>query len=915
MQIARMMALVVLGLAISALGAVDFDAPQPEVAGEQIYQCDFTHATQSAVRERGGKGTIAGVIHPDWSLDNSANFPNKVTATVMEDDGMTQRTFWRIESVKIERHNRDLILLWQNPIIPIPEGGKHMLRIRMRVRGTPGVRVRVNGTPRSTQAEFVLQGQWQDKVLMLPIYPDKKDADAKFALRMDVDGSGHDAVTLDLTELEVRAVSSEAVSDAVKKAMPAGMSLANAMRTTRFPLGLPFGWTPVTMDYPSLFFKATADPRTVGPSGFPTLKVEAASDDLGYLNGKGRGLRFTSAPLMILDPSQPHVFSTYVKGRGELEVSVRLNWKPRAAVQVTLDGSDQWQRVEVPFTPTLMDNQPLAAWFTVDTKPGEAIWFDAMQLEAGEKASDYKTQLQAEVQVNVEPQHRVQFDDEPAVVQWATTGASAGATLHLRVINSYGQSASLEAIQLDGSPLQQGVADYVKWPDRPLGQYRVEGWIERGGERVSPYDEVLVMRVRRPRYWGKDAPNSAFGGHFDAHPTIAGAAKAIGMNWVRDWDSKWSELQPDEKQWRDRKARIQAYRDAHIKVLAVMSSVPKWAQLQVEGLKPTDYPRTLSLYGDYIERFLRFHEGNIAAIEVFNEPWISRHFNQGVPIAGGKYVDWDNPYQKFDDLTRVAHERVQKVAPDVLTVGINTNQANRQWTEGMLSVEGLKHCDVASYHMYALGQGIPGDTYEWAIREALDPIEKARPGFPVWMTEGSPTAHNMGTGLVERIAPGHQEDNGIRLRSDRHIRYALTPLARGVDRLFYYTMGGGRFYQPKDWGWGILMDGSGTLWPEAAAFSNMAWHLEETQFVGTHKLDERTYLYLFKRTTGQGGVGVLVYDLAATTVPSRPLPNADDVTCRDIFGNVLTPGSIMPAEATFITTSGDTTRIVQAFNP
>ncbi len=897
-------AVLVVGPVWAGAPADSDDAPDVMelVQGNLVYTADFTNATKSAVRESGGKGEITGVIHEDWSLHNSANFPNKVTATVMEDDGMTQRSFWRVESRKTERHNRDLILLWQKAVIPLPQDEQHRMVIKLQVRGTRGVRVRVHPQPNVTKTEFVFTGQWQNEQIVLTAYPKKDEPEAKFQIKLDVDGSGHDEVTMDLAKVEVRSLSLSVIKQSIAASVPAGKYPPNTMRTSRFPLGLPFGWTPLTKDYSSIFLRAEADPETKGPSGFGALKISATSDDLVHNLIKGdRGMRFTSAPLMIPDTTARHVLSIYARGEGKLSVTVQQKWKPRGGKTIQLKEEDGWQRIEVPFEPVLLDSQPLNAWFVVDVPQGKAIWLDAMQLERGEKAGPYTTQLQAEVQMGLPTDRQTQFDDEPAAAKWAVTGAPKDATLCVRVVNSYHEESEVHRTKLSGEPLEIGTVDYLKWPQRPLGQYRVEAWVEQGGKRISPFDEVLVTRVRRPRYWGVDAPASPFAGHFDSHPRIATAAKAIGFNAVRDWASQWKMLQPQQDQWFDRKMRLQVYRDQHIGVLAVSSAVPQWAQAQFDGLKPTDYPRELSLYGDFIEKFLRFHEGNVEAIEVFNEPWITRHFNKGEPLTGGSHVAWEDAHQRFDDLTRTAQAAARRVDPSVKVVGINTHQADRDWTQGMLRVGGLKHCDVASYHLYAFGRGLPGDTFTWTIRECLDPIFEAQPDMPIWMTEGSPCAHNMGTGLIERIVPGRQSDDGIMQRADRHVRYGVEQLALGVDRIYYYTMGGGGFYEPQSWGWRVLMDGTGTLWPEAAAISNMAWHLENTRFVRTVELDASTFVYLFERTAEPGSVGVIVYDLAAVTKPTYRLPDEQQLVFVDLLGNEVQRGELLPSTATFVT--------------
>ena len=71
------------------------------------------------------------------------------------------------------------------------------------------------------------------------------------------------------------------------------------------------------------------------------------------------------------------------------------------------------------------------------------------------------------------------------------------------------------------SALMQGAAEPVLllesnnvFPEKPYGAFRVEAWVENpDGQRISPYNEIVVYRLHRPRHWMEDSPNSSFGVH------------------------------------------------------------------------------------------------------------------------------------------------------------------------------------------------------------------------------------------------------------------------------------------------------------------------------------------------------------------------------------------------------------------
>ena len=177
----------------------------------------------------------------------------------------------------------------------------------------------------------------------------------------------------------------------------------------------------------------------------------------------------------------------------------------------------------------------------------------------------------------------MQFEDEPAELAYAVTSAPAGAVLRSRVVNVYGEQKPLPPATLGNAFLQQGRLSYLAFPERPFGPFRVEAWVEdASGVRISPYNELVVFHLRRPHYWGKDAPLSPFGVHTLATTRHDQMAKAVGVNWTRLHDAGleyigWYHLEPQKGTWVFRNKEIARYRRDHIKVLGLLSTAPPWA--------------------------------------------------------------------------------------------------------------------------------------------------------------------------------------------------------------------------------------------------------------------------------------------------------------------------------------------------
>src|SRR5207302_830360 len=130
----------------------------------------------------------------------------------------------------------------------------------------------------------------------------------------------------------------------------------------------------------------------------------------------------------------------------------------------------------VTFNPSL-----LAQTHQLQLVSSGTIWIDAMQIEPGSAASDYQSRNRAEVSLAVSLGNasaaRIQFIDEPPLIDFAVTGKASGAILKTKVINLYGKEQSLPDVKLSDDFIRRGELKYDVFPNRPLGQFRIEAWV------------------------------------------------------------------------------------------------------------------------------------------------------------------------------------------------------------------------------------------------------------------------------------------------------------------------------------------------------------------------------------------------------------------------------------------------------
>ena len=530
---------------------------------------------------------------------------------------------------------------------------------------------------------------------------------------------------------------------------------------------------------------------------------------------------------------------------------------------------------------------------------------------------------------------RIVFDDEKPAVDIAVTsvGNLKEAFLRWKVYDV------TDNLIKEG---RRGAESRIRLTALPeiYGPMRMEVAVERDGKTISPVDELVWHRLRRPRYWGRDAPDSSFGIHMLSATRRILAAKAIGINWTRLHDAGlsycgWWNLEPEKGEWRFFDEELYRYRRHGIRIFAELGTAPPWASYYAEsGVKGFGYfdkffqPKNLEDYANYVRVFCTRYKQEIDTFDVWNEPWIKAWWGVGYDhTRKGRagYVTSEHPQADFVRLTRTAREEVHKIIPEAKVFGFNsttspeagaadaTRMGGASWTRGVLESGGMDHCDGIAYHCYTSGGvGYPGDSVEAGLQTAVGPIRTKYDGKvprPVWMTEGSPLIHRMGNGMYRRVFPGERPSEMIE-SADRIARYHISMLANGVSRIFIYSMHahGGTFSESRK-EWNAFTTDDGFLHPSGAAHAHLAWLLEDTVFVERRLVGKGVHAYLFAGN-----------DRAVAALSAEPEYDELDVKCgkgvtaTDLFGNALPETATFKGEVIYLeASSANAIRAVLSF--
>lgn len=867
--------------------------------GAVLFDCNFGDAAHPIQDGTGKpKERVTGVLPAGWH-DNSEWANVWAACRVNEEDG---RTFLRCEVARIE----DGWFQLAGPGVRDP-GSEAFLRLTVRVRNlsaaplTLGIRMQAAPYTMHWNAKHAFAREWVTR--SYDFRPDPLGHPAGLYLLM------HGTGVLDIRRIRLERLTKEELGEELKAKYPDG-GPANLMRNTRFPLGLQSGWALGREHSDGDDVQIESDPNIKGPSGVCALRCRSTARV---------PLRFE--PFGVCCPTTEHKAALSVKGQGAWTFSVRAESRQVGSRQVQL--SDEWQRVEIPFSPVL-----LARFYEWRAEGAGTLWLDGLQVGPANKVHAYESSGDCEVALacgeGAASQARVQFEDETDDVRWCVSGSVPSAVLRGRVVNLYGESKDLPAHILGSEFLTSGAFRYDVFPSRALGSFRIEAWVERDGRLISPINELVVHRLHRPHYWNKDAPDSPFGTHTLSTTRHILMAKAIGVNWTRFHDAGleyigWWNLEPEPGKWRFFDKEIRRFRTHGMKIFAELGTAPAWASYYKEsGKKSFGYfdkffqPRDLEQYAHYVQTVAERYRGAIDAWDVWNEPWIHAWWGVAYDSAKGDragYITSEHAQRDFAQLMRTAYTSVKAVTPDSTVAGFNTTTGGggsqsftgSDWTRGVLAHGGLENCDVIDYHHYTAElAGGPEDVVSKGLQSAIGPIraQHGKAPKPVWMTEGHGAIGLMGSGFYKHTLP-YVDGEDVVDTGNRLCRYVVSLLAHDVERVFLYSMHCHNYFSPSPASWTVFVTQEGYLHPSGAAFSALAWHLEDMRFVKHLAVAGGVWAALFE---GKGrAVAVLIRqpDAADCRVPELP-----GVEASDLLGNPVVPGTLLDERIVYLDVRG-----------
>lgn len=822
-------------------------------------QIDFTDAKECIVIE---KGKFEGVLTREWRPDYPSWTACEANGRVIN-EGMDH--FFRIDVQKVDSQ-------WVQFVrkIPRPVAGKYYkltVQYRNLQDNTALLQIRRLNPPYSTlwRTSLGITAEWKKDEYIFTPQKNVPAGDVGLFLCLNATGA-FDIVSLKLSEAspDEMKVSAQAIRRPEK-------NCKNFLRNSRFPLGIQSGWNFSREKTPQ--WKLSVKP---GPSGEPYLILKDTA--------------LMSEPFQVAVPETEHTFSVFYRGEGR--VLVNGKWQ-------TLPLKKEWTRKAFRFIPA---KDKKGYQFKIQANGNLAL--DAFRVAAGREEA-YVPQEECEVSLACPESEtsasRIQFLDEPARIRYHIAGFKKGNSLQIRIVNLYGEQIEFSFVP----ECADGEINFQKFCDHAAGQFRIEAFVEKDGKRISPFNEMVITRLERPKYWKRDAPDSPFGIHALTNDPVLKSIKAAGVNHVRLHDTGieyigWAFLEPRRGEWYFRDDALKLYRQNNLKILGGLSTAPAWANGIDKVVKNPEKlfwldryrlryaaPRDLKDFSQYVSTVVKRYRQMIDEYMVWNEPWSNFFFYRGMD-QNRKLVVFKDSASAYFELQKCAFESARLTAPEVRIAGYNTvaGVIGEKWNRALTQLRAYQYCDMIDFHLYSdRYTGYPGDISEQTVNELINtiPLKKKQ---RIYMSEGQGASKSSANealgeyiGIYYHTIPWANQDNNLEL-AELQIRYIVSLLAAGVSRVYLYSAHTyeGLTTQPN---FLALLQADGYPAPQLVAHAALARLLEDKKYVCRRDFQNQVHVYCFGGQGESTAVAIPRKNAASYLLQSK-LPK---VKRLDLYGN------------------------------
>lgn len=569
-----------------------------------------------------------------------------------------------------------------------------------------------------------------------------------------------------------------------------------------------------------------------------------------------------------------------------------------------------WQRCSFTFTPQ-SDFIWVGAGLDLNASKTNAatIWLDAMQLERGPQAGEYRPRLPLEVMASTDKAGNIFVTESQRptlTIKLHTFADGTGdgkrkereETVTISGQDFFDTEVVRRTIKLS-VPVGEGVVRVVDLPVGKFGFYRVQVSTSDKRNFCPPLRCAIIKPYRaRDSRWGM---NHAYPWQFLLH-----LAHRAGILWWRDWSVQWRTVQPNPgAPFNFGESDIQVNRvvkeGGKVLLLFPFPSA-EWSTSgdagQIEKIQPDPHRRKVMLlackpkdeqaFARYIAESVRHYRNRVTAYHIFNEPLYTFY---SLPASLGHTLD------DYLRLLRIAGEVIKLEQPNATVIGGIGIWADNRWTREFIETGGLRFVDVLDLHLYSGGS--PEGLRE-PLRKLWERMKRQKEEKPIWLTElgcyadddppVEPFRNFFGDAAMRQAL--HPSE---RKASEWLVKFATLFFANGGEKIFLHAGTCGEI-NGIDAG-SVFFEYGGTPRKMYAAVAAMADLLPPgAKFDKSEKLNEGVVVHWFR--VGKKRVGV-AWSVDCRT---RKVVLPPGVRALDIMGNLIEGREITVGESPVYTT-------------
>ena len=432
------------------------------------------------------------------------------------------------------------------------------------------------------------------------------------------------------------------------------------------------------------------------------------------------------------------------------------------------------------------------------------VSIDRVQLEKGLQATEFQPWKNVDLMLKaLQGQIRVQNQGTCLGILGFNGGTeNERRTVKFVVTDFEDKVVPLHEVSLSIRPAGTSCTNLVIPPEW-RGYYRIRSF--EAGSAV-PFGDLCVAIVPK-----RTADDSVCGiNHAFATNGLINLAALAGVTWYRDWSLKWQHIEPKpgEWHWDVGDAQIDRVLNERARVLPLLPPFPSadWSSEAPDGLPTKGYPgvRLKTAWGpknpadlsNFVGKSVEHYKDRLHTFEFLNEPIYTDYAlpaDHANIYKGRKYT-----YSDYVALLQTASAAMRKADPDCKVIG-GIGSGPRDGTKEVITAGILKHIDIFNLHMYP-GTREP-ETFAGDMDALLAQMDAAGGRKPIWITEFS----YYGTDTLPRtpFVPSNNNWSEERLLenekqcADYTVRFFLTMLSHGVERIFIHSGASGQVNAPS----------------------------------------------------------------------------------------------------------------------